>query len=89
MSKQDRQGVRSARDLEQKYDFSSLVKDKGHQSQEEELRKLAQSFAQYQAKTNDEIDSLKNTSYTKTEIDNMFGIYVDEIDLLIGGGDSE
>ena len=51
MSKQDRQGVRKASDLEQKYNFSMLA-GKGNKSNEALARQIStlnQSFAQFSA----------------------------------------
>lgn len=61
MSKQDRQGVRTASDLERKYDFSMISGDgvKGFNSTKEQVAQLTQSFSQYVADTNGRIESLE------------------------------
>ena len=62
MSKQDRQGVRTASDLERKYNFG-LISGKGSKSNgslEEQLNRLNQSFAQFAALTMGRFKELEN-----------------------------
>lgn len=63
MSKQDRQGVRKASDLERKYDFS-LIAGKGSSSASEKLNNLTQSFAQFVAATNGRLEELESNATT-------------------------
>lgn len=65
MSKQDRQGVRNASDLERKYDFSLISGDgKGYSRQAEQLNTLAQAFAQFVALTNGRLAELEGNTKT-------------------------
>lgn len=61
MSKQDRQGVRKASDIEQKYDLS-LLKDipKNESKQKEEVSRLNQLFSQYTVQVNERLQKLEN-----------------------------
>lgn len=58
MSKQDRQGVRTASDLERKYDLGGI----GNQSkqQSEKLSQFNQALAQYEARTNARLSELES-----------------------------
>ena len=56
MRKQDRQGVRKASDIEQKYDLSQL-KNSGTKS--EDVSKLTQALSQYAAETNGKIKDIQ------------------------------
>lgn len=56
MRKQDRQGVRKASDIEQKYDLSQLKKGA---TKSEELSKINQSLSQYVSETNVKIEELQ------------------------------
>lgn len=54
MKKQDRQGVRTAADLERKYDFGAL----GFGGSSEQVRQLTQTLSQFMASTNATINRL-------------------------------
>lgn len=80
MSKQDRQGVRTARDLEQKYKFGTIEKAERNVSQQREsLSRFEQSFSQSTANTNNKLNDLQqnmtnneNTiANTKTQVDGL------------------
>lgn len=58
MSKQDRQGVRTAADLERKYDFGSFGKGGGGDS--EQTSKLSQLLSQFMTATNKKIGEIEN-----------------------------
>lgn len=65
MSKQDRQGVRKASDLERKYDFSQIAEfSKSNNNQNAAISQLSQTLQQFIAKTNGEIEELKNKAVT-------------------------
>lgn len=65
MSKQDRQGVRNASDLERKYDFSLISGDgKGYSRQAEQINNLTQAFAQFVALTNGRLAELEGNTKT-------------------------
>ena len=56
MSKQDRQGVRTASDLERKYDLSKISELNAQgKEQNQQVSALAQTLAQFMAKVNGEI----------------------------------
>lgn len=57
MSKQDRQGVRTAAELEQKYNFGGLKKDAKNQRQD--MSKLLQMFSQFAADVNAKIAEME------------------------------
>lgn len=57
MSKQDRQGVRTAAELEQKYNFGDLKKNTKDQRQD--MSKLLQMFSQFAAGVNAKIAELE------------------------------
>lgn len=60
MSKQDRQGVRTASDLERKYDFAAISELNKHgREQDQQVSALAQTLAQFMAKVNGEISELQ------------------------------
>lgn len=59
VSKQDRQGVRTARDLERKYDFSKLAREK-NLADPEGMSRLAQTLAQFMAVTNAKFEEIEN-----------------------------
>ncbi len=63
MSKQDRQGVRTATDLERKYDFSQIA-GKGTGGASQSLNNLAQSLAQFVAYTNARLEELEGNAAT-------------------------
>ena len=56
MSKQDRQGVRTATDLERKYDFGLLSQVPKN---DDEISKIIQEFTQYKVHTDNELANLK------------------------------
>lgn len=59
MSKQDRQGVRKASDIEQKYDLSKLNNLDGFTArQNEQLSKLTQALSQFVVETNNKFANL-------------------------------
>lgn len=58
MSKQDRQGVRKASELEQKYDLGLISKTK--QNDNAQVNKLTQELSQFKVSTNNELENLKN-----------------------------
>jgi vacuolar-type H+-ATPase subunit I/STV1 len=59
MSKQDRQGVRSASDLERKYDFSQIAEfSKANKNQNAAISQLTQTLAQFMADTNGKLSQL-------------------------------
>lgn len=58
MSKQDRQGVRTATDLERKYDFGLLGKTAGGVD-DQKLAQLTQTVTQYMTETNNAINGLQ------------------------------
>ncbi len=62
MSKQDRQAVRTARDIETKYDLGRLKTASGSASQEIQISNLTQTMNQYMANTNAKIEELENRS---------------------------
>lgn len=60
MSKQDRQGVRKASDIEQKYNLALLKNmENGGSGYREELSKFEQEFSQYMVSTNGKIDQIE------------------------------
>ena len=60
MSKQDRQGVRRAADIEQKYDLSKLSKLSGGGTiNNEQLSQLNQQLSQFMVSTNAKIEALQ------------------------------
>lgn len=72
MSKQDRQGVRKASDIEQKYDLSKLNNLDGYTNrQKEQLSKLMQTLSQFSVETNtkftDQDEQLKELTQTLTD----------------------
>lgn len=72
MSKQDRQGVRTAQDLERKYDFSQLGKGGNRDLQ---ISQLMQSLAQLEVSVKalrKSVENILGETYKKNEIDTMF-----------------
>lgn len=68
MSKQDRQGVRRASDLEQKYDFSLLGEfGKNSAKQDERLSQFQQQFTQFMVTINGQIEELSNGFSSQNE----------------------
>ncbi len=64
MSKQDRQGVRNALDLEQKYDLSLLADLQGKANvQNEHMSQLQQQVTQFMVAMNGKIAELENKLY--------------------------
>lgn len=60
MSKQDRQGVRTASDLERKYDLSKIADlNAAGKEQDKQVSNLSQTLAQFMAKVNGEISELQ------------------------------
>lgn len=57
MSKQDRQGVRTAMDLERKYDFGLLSQTQ--KSDDTRVTQLVQDFSQYKTTVDNELENLK------------------------------
>lgn len=61
MSKQDRQGVRTASDIERKYDLSQLKKlDASSKHQNEQLSKINQAMSQFFVEVNAQIEDMQN-----------------------------
>ena len=82
MSKQDRQGVRRAADIEQKYDLSKLSKLGGSGTMNnEQLSRLNQQLSQFMVETNAKIEALQSAygvgavyiSLNDTNPSTMFG----------------
>ena len=68
MSKQDRQGVRKASDIEQKYDLSKLNELGEYKNREnEQISKLTQALAQFIVETNNKIHPIGSVFITLTE----------------------
>lgn len=60
MSKQDRQGVRTATDIERKYDLGGIKDQKKNQEQQsEKVSQLTQELSQYKTETNLKINELQ------------------------------
>ena len=70
MSKQDRQGVRKASDIEQKYDLS-LLNSLGEFSKRdnEKISQLSQALSQFIAETNNKIHPIGSVYITLSESD--------------------
>lgn len=63
MSKQDRQAVRTARDIETKYDLGKLADSQGLAMQQaQRFNELSQTLSQFMASTNAKIDELKDAT---------------------------
>lgn len=61
MSKQDRQAVRTARDIETKYDLGKLAASQGLTMQQaQRFNELSQTLSQFMASTNAKLDELKD-----------------------------
>lgn len=69
MSKQDRQGVRTARDIEAKYDLSKLKKPQGGGSKDIHVQQLTQALNQFMAETNTKFDENKDVFENKADLD--------------------
>lgn len=69
MSKQDRQGVRTARDIEAKYDLSKLKKPQGGGSADIHVQQLTQALNQFMAETNAKFDENKDVFENKADLD--------------------
>lgn len=80
MSKQDRQGVRHARDLEQKYDFSQLNGNK-RTNDSEAVSRLNQALTQFAAATNARLEELNKLLASLT-----LGIHTDGLVYVFLGG---
>ena len=64
MSKQDRQGVRKASDIEQKYNLA-LLKEVGKGGiQKEEISALTQAFSQFSVQMNARVQLLENALFS-------------------------
>lgn len=64
MSKQDRQGVRTPADLERKYELSQISTQKDETSRQSlQINQLSQTLSQFIAKTNSELNSLREHVY--------------------------
>ena len=64
MSKQDRQGVRTASDLERKYELGQISTQKDTSSrQSSQISQLAQTLSQFMVKVNAEIENLQGRIY--------------------------
>lgn len=57
MSKQDRQGVRTATDLERKYDFGSIANQ--GKTQNTQMSQLVQTLTQFMVETNKAISDIE------------------------------
>jgi hypothetical protein len=67
MKKQDRQGVRTPADVERKYNLGRILSAQGSSPKLElQIQQLSQTLAQFIAKTNIEIEELKNKEETGT-----------------------
>lgn len=92
MSKQDRQGVRRASEIEQKYDLSLLkdVKKNGTQ-QREEMSRFEQAFAQFSVQVNARLQVIENAFFSVGSIfttlseDNPSDIFGGEWELIATG----
>ena len=60
MSKQDRQAVRTATDIERKYDLGKLKTSQGSAGSELAISNLTQSLNQFKADTNARLEEIKN-----------------------------
>lgn len=61
MSKQDRQAVRTAKDIEIKYDLGKLAASQGlTMQQEQRFNQLSQTLSQFMASTNAKLEELKD-----------------------------
>lgn len=68
MSKQDRQAVRTARDIETKYDLGRLKTASGSAAQEIQISNLTQTMNQYMADTNAKIEEIEETQTNKADL---------------------
>lgn len=64
MSKQDRQGVRTASELERKYDFALLANSEKRGSYNQQISQLTQTLAQFMASTNAALQELDGNAAT-------------------------
>lgn len=88
MSKQDRQGVRSASDLERKYDFSQIAEfSKASKNQNAAISQLTQTLAQFMADTNgklsqldDDLQFIEGVEGAVTELQNAVSTNTDSIE---------
>lgn len=85
MSKQDRQGVRKASDIEQKYDLSKLNNlDEYKNRENEQISKLTQALSQFIVETNNKIYPVGSVYITLTDSDPK-EIYGGEWELMLEG----
>ena len=64
MSKQDRQGVRTASDIERKYDLGQIAGlGNASNSQNEQLSRLNQALSQFMVEMNAKIEALQSKMY--------------------------
>ena len=86
MSKQDRQGVRTATDIERKYNLSALNDIKSGSMDYEELNKLNQTLNQFMATTNASIEALRELIYP---VGSVYMSFSDSDPTLLFGGEWE
>lgn len=64
MSKQDRQGVRTASDLERKYELGQIAEQRNESSRQSiQMNQLAQTLSQFITKTNNELQAIREQIY--------------------------
>ena len=92
MSKQDRQGVRKASDIEQKYKLAMLKQlEEGANQQREDHSKLLQEFTQFFVQTNARLKIIEDaffsvgSIYTTLSEDNPSELFGGEWELLAAG----
>ena len=92
MSKQDRQGVRKASDIEQKYNLAKLKElDEGASQQREEFSKFNQAFTQFTVQMNARLQSIEDAFFSVGSIfttlseDNPSDLFGGEWELIAAG----
>ena len=83
MSKQDRQGVRKATDIERKYNLAVLDSFKPGAVDHADVNKLNQTLAQYMAETNASIEALREQIYP---VGSVYVSFSDSEPTLLYGG---
>ena len=79
MSKQDRQGVRTPADLEQKYDLGQIGDiGQNYKKQEEQLKQLSQTTAMFATLTNAAISQMEKDLYFVNEASGTSGIHLSD-----------